>query len=488
MKTLIKTMISAVLWLTSLSIIAQSSFELIINGEDTEVATGTIELPNEVFLTYGILHEKTTSLSYPILLRYSDSLNFEFDIFPKQDTAYGFSHGILKENGNFLFIGGLWNYTVVNKPNTIYLCEMTPNFELVWESYYPIPDEDYYLISGDFMVDDDNNIVLSAGMGIVPYSTIYLYLAKFNMEGELLAENFLPNYQVSMYNDIIHTSDNEGYAVIGQVNKNNILGNLLEFDQNLNISTPWETDPFGGEDYVEPPITAKWLSNGTLFLANRGMGDQDVEFRLCNSDYTTIKDTLIFDSEIDYIPVRQGMDFVDEDMIWICTYNFNPPFINGTEIFRVYIYDSEMNIKGMKTFGGDNRWWFEHLMATSDGGCIVTGFTREEEGGTQSGDYDLYIKKLAPDDIISNAEDTPIENDRDVALYPNPVKDYLYIETVRKNLSIQILDNIGRIAHQQKIASLPYDKLNLSTLTKGIYFYHILDGNRIIQKGKFMKQ
>lgn len=180
------------------------------------------------------------------------------------------------------------------------------------------------------------------------------------------------------------------------------------------------------------------------------------------------------------------MDFVDEDMIWICTYNFDFPYFSGTEIFRVYIYDSEMNIKGMKTFGGNSRWWFEHLLATNDGGCVITGFTREE-GGTQSGDYDIYILKLAPDDILSKAEDTPLDNDRDVALYPNPVKDYLYIETARKNLNIRILDNLGKEVCQQEI-SRTHDKINLNTLKGGIYYYMILDGHKIIQNGKLMIQ
>jgi hypothetical protein len=181
------------------------------------------------------------------------------------------------------------------------------------------------------------------------------------------------------------------------------------------------------------------------------------------------------------------MDFVYEDMIWVATFNQDFPHFSGNEIYRVYIYDSGLNLKGMKTYGGDSRWWFEHLLATSDGGCILTGIIREE-GGTQFEDIDFFIRKFAADDIISAAEDTPMENDRDVALYPNPVQDYLHIETARKNLNIRIMDNLGRIVHQQKIRSLPHDKANLNTLTKGVYFYQILDDHRVIQNGKFIKQ
>ena len=465
------------------SLFAQQSFELVFSEGVYDFGSWTLELEENTYLTIGA--SSSVETGYPVLIKYVDSIEFEYYIYPKQDTAYSFRYGVENDNGDFLFIGFLYNYTQYERATTIYLCGMNPEFEVQWEKFYPIPDGDYYLKSGDFLVDAENNIVLSAGMGVYPYSTTYLYLAKFNMEGDLLAENFLPDYQISMYNDIIPKSEGEGYVILGEVLQNYTSGNLLELDKDLNISTPWETGPFGGEDYVVPPITAKWLSNGNLFLANRGMGDMDAEFRLCNPDYTTIKDTLIYDSEIDYIPVRQGMDFIDEDLIWTATFNMYLQPITYDKIFRVYIYDSEMNMKGMKTYGGDGQWWFEHLLATSDGGCIITGGEREPNGSNM---WDLSIFKIMPDDIFTAAEDTPMENDRDVALYPNPVKDYLYIETVRKNLSIQILDKLGRVVHQQKIRSLPHDKVNLHTLTKGIYFYHIMDGNRTIQNGKIIKQ
>jgi hypothetical protein len=447
----------------------------------------TLELEGDSYLTMGA--SSSIETGYPVLIKYADSLEYDSFIFPKQDTSYSFRHGIQKENGDFLFIGNLYNITLTNMPTTIYICGMTPDFEIQWEKYYPIPEGNYYLVGGDFLVDEDDNIVLSAGLKVFPYSTTYLYLAKFNMEGELLSENFLPDYQVSMYNDIITKPNGDGYILIGDIIQNYAPGDHLELNSDLSISTPWISDPLlGGEyEWLSPPITAKRLSNGNLMFVNRGgIGDQDaeLEFMLCNPDYTILRDTLIFDPYVDYTPVRQGMDFVYEDLIWTATFNMYLQPISYDKIFRVYVYDSEMNMIGMKTYGGDGQWWFEHLLATSDGGCIITGGERE----VGSNMWDLSIFKIVPDDIFTAAEDTPMENDRDVALYPNPVQDYLHIETARKNLNIRIMDNLGRIVHQQKIRSLPHDKANLNTLTKGVYFYQILDDHRVIQNGKLMKQ
>jgi hypothetical protein len=463
------------------------SFQIIIDKDSTEIGTKTVEIGSGNYLSYGIIKNKSTEKCSPLIVTYTSSMDTQVMSFPKIDTSYYFLNCITKENGNFLFFGRMKDLSLSSLFNTIYICEFTSDFSLLWEKFYTVP-EGYDYRPFDFLVDEDNNIILFSGLNTPPYTNTYLYLTKFNMEGDLLLEKLFPNYMVSMYNDIIPKQNpDEGYLILGEVRKNYLAGDLLELDKDFNISTPWVNTPFDGENYLSPPLTAKWLSNGNLFLVHRGKDVENAEFRLCNPDYTTLKDTAIIDPYIDYTPVRQGMDFIYEDLIWTATFNMYLQPISYDKIFRVYVYDSEMNMIGMKTYGGDSQWWLEHLLATSDGGCIITGAEREADG-TQWDDLNLYIIKIMPDDIFTAAEDTPMENDRDVALYPNPVQDYLHIETARKNLNIRIMDNLGRIVHQQKIRSLPHDKANLNTLTKGVYFYQILDDHRVIQNGKLMKQ
>lgn len=59
-------------------------------------------------------------------------------------------------------------------------------------------------------------------------------------------------------------------------------------------------------------------------------------------------------------------------------------------------------------------------------------------------------------------------NTKDFAIYPNPVKDYLYLGIDEKEFEISIFDSIGKLVHQSKNSQ----KVNVSSLSDGIYILH----------------
>ena len=126
--------------------------------------------------------------------------------------------------------------------------------------------------------------------------------------------------------------------------------------------------------------------------------------------------------------------------IWIPTFVDITTNFPGTEVFRFHIFDSNLNLKGVKEYGGDKRYWFFNMMVTSDGGCLLTGMVPDYDG---SWNHDAYVVKVMPDDILTFAEETPFDFDRDVIVFPNPFSTEINIQTVRKNLTFNMFDIMG---------------------------------------------
>ncbi|MEZ5199457.1 MAG: T9SS type A sorting domain-containing protein [Bacteroidales bacterium] len=154
----------------------------------------------------------------------------------------------------------------------------------------------------------------------------------------------------------------------------------------------------------------------------------------------------------------------------------------------VALLDSSLNLKGWKWFGGDKNYSTYTVTATSDGGCVIGGTVCDWQN-SPSGDVDLWIKKIFPDDIITNAEETPDPYDSDVAIYPNPGSDFFFVKTIRKNLLIKVFSSSGIPVMQEEIENFPTYKINTYGLKNGVYTYQIIDKykNIIIESGTWIK-
>jgi hypothetical protein len=471
----------------------QKTYEIVIDNDSTEIGYCTFEDDEGYFVSVGEVSNKDFEIvgfkTNGIVVKFSDTTDMLFKTFVKVDTSVVFQHGFQKANGNYIVIGRLSDTITPEYSEFVYLCELTPDLEMVWERIHPAP-EGYPLYLTDFVIDGDNNIVLCTSMENWPYTNSYLFLAKFDMDGGLLCSNFLPDFNVRKYNDFILKPDGTGYYAIGGLTQGSgFTRNWLDIDTELNIVAT------GGplENMLQHTVTAKWLLNGNLFIVDGESQEtpgayRDIQVRIVSPDFeNTMADTVFFDPDNVYAPVYDGMDFVYEDLIWTCTFNEAAPFFEGNEIFKVYLFDSEMELKGMKVYGGDSRWWFFHLTATTDGGCIITG-TKREAGATTISEADYYLIKVMPEDIITSASETAFENDFDVAVFPNPFTNHLTTETTRENLVFTVFDNKGRKVLGGNIGNVPKTNFYAGGLTPGFYFYAITEKGRTIQSGKLVKQ
>lgn len=311
----------------------------------------------------------------------------------------------------------------------------------------------------------------------------HLYVAKLNMQGELLDTLISSEFRADTGSDILIKPDKNGYYLIGSYE----FAELIELDSNLNIIGFQWMDP--DNDY-HGHLGVRWLANGNMIIASLANQEvpgafYDLRVRLCNTDLEAYKDTVIFDDGKNILPIYSGLDFIDENNIWVVTHSQDGKSTDDWEYGRIYIFDANLNVKAAKYFGGTMDKYLYSIKALEDGGCIITGITPDPE---KKGNKDIYIKKVMLNDILTHAEETPDINDQDVLLYPVPFNSEIQIETYRKGLSISLYSIGGYCILDKEKLKVPHTTIQTPGLAKGVYSYSIFDDGKIIQSGKIIKQ
>ena len=478
--------------LLSHMLIGQASFELEYNKPGDEFFRYTFETSTGDYILIGDQSEYSYSVpkSQLILKLNSSGEIINEVIYTKPDTNFFFIYGYEKANGNYFLMGILTDSLTSNDYNITYVCERTPELNLVWEKLYAIPEPYIHHNLDNFIMDTDSMLIIqgSADSSQDGWDRVLLTM-KFDKYGNQLGLNLYNNwYSPSLSNAMIFNKDSTSIFFFGIFTTGlSVLKEFIEMDLDFNIMdyisiVDWE-------HYSSPPLTVKIMPNSNFLQAQKSTIEpgayHDLYIKIMDEEFNTIRDTLLLYPGYDYIPYYKGMGFIDQNQIWIPT--FNPEFnsFTGTEVFRFHIFDSNLNLTGMKLYGGDRRYTFFNMIVTSDGGCLMTGSVCDFNGSYSDNGY---IIKVMPDDIITHAEDTPITNDRDVMVYPNPFKNEIRFQTVRKDLTFELHDITGKKILSGDIEDHTESKISAGNLNHGIYFYTIQDDNRIIQSGKLIKE
>ncbi|MCF8369375.1 MAG: T9SS type A sorting domain-containing protein [Bacteroidales bacterium] len=420
---------------------------------------------------------------HALIMKFTNENDVVIKTFVKDDTTSVFSNGILLENGNYLVVGAIDNQVELYKRN-LYVVEISESLDILKENMYPIPEAYDKFSLFDMLIRPDSTIFVFGSLDdSLPGDMRHSYFATLSQSGDLLNTTISDLYKSYYGNEILCKSDNNGYLAIGDFS----FVNLIEFDNDLNIVN---TIPMNSNYFYHGAIGARWLSDGNLVigsLANQEVPGAyyDLHMRISDTDLVPLMDTVIFDDGRNWLPAFSGLDFVDEDNIWVVTYPQDETFPNTEGIGRIYLFDSGLNVKGAKYFGGSTPRYLYSIKALEDGGCIITGI-QDDEGGT--GYRDAYFKKVMPESIITHAEETTDPNDYDVLVYPVPFDSYIKIETYRADLSVSLYSQDGGKLIANLKLSIPRTQIETTGLNPGYYIYKISDNGKTIQSGKVLKQ
>ena len=412
------------------------------------------------------------------ITRITDESDTTYKEIIKQDTSTWFFFGTPIDNGDILLVGRMTD--LISQEQKLYCCEMTENLEIVNEKFYSIIPEGYQsLVFYDMVIDNDGNMVLAGRFDDYSICDSFV-LVRINQNGDLIAFEHHVSilYSGRPYGELMERQDGSYYYFNG--------GSFswVKIDQNLQYVTGGYMYPH----YIGTNATAIYLPNGNILFA--GMADvgtsyYDIVLNVYSDNLQWLSDTAFVEVGRQSPPIYKGLDYFDPDNIWLVAFNdWIAP--TGTEVYKFYILDSQLNVKGYKYFGGDNDYTFTYLKATSDGGCIVTGMIRREEGSNSRG---AIIKKVMPEDILTGNDEKVFSDFKDVLVYPNPFSDKVYLKTDRNDLTFNLFNSRGQLVYQGSITDRIKNEIDVGNLQKGIYVYSITNSaGKAIDGGKMLKK
>lgn len=141
-----------------------------------------------------------------------------------------------------------------------------------------------------------------------------------------------------------------------------------------------------------------------------------------------------------------------------------------------------------------NPWGRQHtaavllrIRATQDHGCLIFGSRYDFQG---SGfERDIYAYKVDQNGLITGTDDKPNPRVHQAIVYPNPGSDYLIVETGPQvaGSCINLIDMNGKTLLNRIICD-EHVTIHTQDFPVGTYLWEILDGNKVIEQGKWIKR
>jgi hypothetical protein len=150
-------------------------------------------------------------------------------------------------------------------------------------------------------------------------------------------------------------------------------------------------------------------------------------------------------------------------------------------------FDSALNLRWTKYYGGDAYYFLQSVVATQDGGAILVG-TRYDYP-TQSNQCDIYLVKVNENGLLTNDDHIQSQQVHDAIVFPNPGSNYLFIESGPQisGAEFRMTSIDGK---QVKTKTLNERKTTLETqiLQSGTYVWQIIFNNKVSESGKWIKE
>jgi len=430
--------------------------------------------------------------------------------FRLSEDYYDFSKIIKTGEGTFTAVGSSFNLipdSILSVDNNIIYYTFSQNLDSV--EFKKILQEEgkiQLLSMRDAIKNTETNIItLCEDM-----SLHRIMIMEASIWGDSIrSSNLLPIYGTRIYS-ITQKKDLSGYIVTceggyNQISPNN--SNIISLDNNLNFVS---IDSLPGECAYFSQIR---LLNNDILVGGRAMRfwggipppipppDPYITEEYCiekiDSNFEVINQVYLShvvlnhmhsdDDTISYPALSQNFDFIDSNNIYSCHYREFPWEIypQTYNYFVVAKFNSNLEVKWQYYFGYDAYYAPNYILATSDGGCFVSGGRYDYQ--IQNQEYDVFYLKLDSTGIFTSADVSNMAI-HSAIVFPNPGTDILHLESGPQVLgnSFQLLDLPGIKVSEVKITT-SQQQISTNNLPNGIYIWRIVTKGKIVDSGKWLK-
>ena len=415
----------------------------------------------------------------------------------RRSTVTGIHHDPENED-LFLAVGKIHDNDLhYDKP---FMVRFDADLNIVWQKEVELPHNccKFFFMQKSFM-DSQNDIVYMTEFydSSNPIVHPYLYL-RLSSEGDVLAIDTTAQTYLFNTGGIFEYKDGSGdYGVcyaspssIHRLNRDFEPIGQQRIPYNIHLDSQWEILLMQRYDLS----TVLSMPDSSLFIAVLGNGwfypelvpDASVLMKLYPSDtlsniYVDDFDGFFFsDCYDDYMEAAaeiKGLDILNDNLFLCYVIMDYEPGVGmvGNSTFCVTKLTPELDVVWQRVYDFNNRIMPRYVMATQDGGCLVTGEIGTGLNGTEG--MMMFAVKIDSEGCLSVPEEVAFV--RPYTYWPNPVQSelLLYFSPDVTPTQIELYDLQGRLVRSQ---SNGLESLNLQGLSSGTYTMRVtLAGGKV---------
>jgi len=239
---------------------------------------------------------------------------------------------------------------------------------------------------------------------------------------------------------------------------------------------------FCGSPFSHSIFSNNIVANNLAFMGTAGIESA--------SDYLLITNSIVWNNQVEIPGSSYGQIYGALNYEPIVLYNCVMDGYEGEgNIDSLPMFVNPTEGAGLAYNGVDADW---SLLVESP--CVNTG--TPDTSGLFLPDYDIEgnpricgfrIDMGAYENQVFALTKPVLQENIFTSVYPNPGQNNLFVKTGLKNSTFELIDFTGKIL-LKKFISAYSTEVNVSHLSKGIYFYRIYDNKNIYETGKWVKQ
>lgn len=361
---------------------------------------------------------------------------------------------------------------------SVWMLIVDTNLNVISDKRYQTTSEDFIYIRS--FIDTDNNLNSAITMNLYGGNLLFI---KFSPSGDsLLTRVRTVNGYSAVFDFFQH---NDYYRFLGRYTFGHSMESiLLDSDFNTIQSFPIPLS-------INNSISGRIKNADSYYIAGKAeeqgywnvtLDELDFNSQLLN--YTALGSG---DSVMDFPATDNCLDFIDPNRLFvgqISPIGLDTYYSDHYNHFYITLFDSTLQQTWNRGFGGDKYYCLKNVYATEDGGVILTATVYDYMNPDNL--LDLLVMKLNSEGLLVSADDINPDLTRATA-FPNPGNDYFYIKTPDcRGCVLKIVSITGNILKTDRILSSDHH-VNTSDLSKGIYFWQVIQNDQLLHSGKWIK-
>jgi hypothetical protein len=462
----------------------QSTFTLLISDSANDYPGDIIELSDQSFILSSEFYTSSPNQASQRFFKINAQGIITHDSIFENPNGTGTLLKLVYINDTNIFCIGDW--ANLGEKDQKWVAAADSGFNIHWNKKYQI-NYNYAKTSAAFL--NSQGRIISSATATNDISRNYLYFQEYSVTGDTLISSIDSTAYGPIIFDMMEFPGNGLYTAAVSAYASYSMGQIITIDSTLKIVG---VDSIPNEVYWYNSL--KKINDSGYYLSGNKHPNQSYDYAIMflNENNNCKKLSVLGQNDtIDYAGITKSMDFLTSDTIFLgATSNialFSGHYGNQDSWFVLSNFDSDLNLRWTKYYGGDAYYMLESVVATKDGGAILVGTRYDYQ--TQSNICGIYLVKVNGNGVLTNDDHNRPPIVHDAIVFPNPGSDYLIIESGPQISGAQFM--MTTINSKQIVSkTLDTGKITVPTqfLQSGTYVWQVVFKDRIIETGKWIKE